>query len=490
MSLTRNRMMRQQRARGTGRAQEVSIPLPVKGVLAEAMNAEVSSQYAAELENWQSDGLKLTTRAPYSRVFSRGCSLSADWRIPFEFGLTDGYIETSKSGTTWGQKQAPRNIKTPCDSTSLSGHVLIVDGNGAPLLFNGEEFSLATTDTPEDDGQSVEAFDGVIAHHDRTYFWKRGGPLEFYYGDVGEITENTITKFPLDRLGNITGGLQEMVSLTMDAGHGMNDVLCIITTTGEMVLYEGFDPGDAQDWRLTSRIKSSAPISPEGFVSIGGDTWMLTPSGVVSIMQSVRSGLMALVDGIGRPIMQRLLERVSLGGDWQMFASRDAGMIILNHVLNGESEQFIYYTQSKAWTTARYPAARWHSLGLDTQFTGLDGRLYQIDRHTKAEGSITARWRSGWFSVNKYSAIRYLKPTILATGPVTIKATILSDFDSTPSELVEAQQTVTMQADRGDGAVLNFDEIIAADAAGSVYQILLEVTAPWAQMVNLKAGVV
>jgi hypothetical protein len=53
-----------------------------------------------------------------------------------------------------------------------------------------------------------------------------------------------------------------MLTLTVDAGFNTNDVLCIATNTGDLVLYGGLDPGDADDWNLVARVKAAPPVSP------------------------------------------------------------------------------------------------------------------------------------------------------------------------------------------------------------------------------------
>lgn len=468
------------RARGGGATgREITIPLPVKGVMVEAKNAEVSGVYAGELTNWRSTGASLRLRSGHS-ISQDG--ETASQRIPFEYGAASEYLAFEGDGYS-GRR----------DHAYISSHIVTVDGNGVPQAYNGKSwsdasFSVETAITPDQ-------FDGVIAHQDRLYFWKSGDDLDFYYGDVGAIM-GPLVRFPLGRLGNIRGAIVCLKSLTVDAGHGMNDTLAVFTTTGDIVVYEGLDPGDPQDWRLLTRIRAAPPVSKRAFVQVGSDVWMLTAAGVVSVMQTIRDSSMALVNNVSRPIQDQLLPQIAEGGEWSMHMAADATAVVVNRVFNGLASQFIYRTETRSWIEGDYPAMDWHNLGLLTQFTTPDGGLGTLNSLAN-EGAgdldepITARLVTSWFRLPRAAGITYIKPTIIARGPLSVTVTLLSDHDETGSDVSEAVQTVTIQPDNpaDPGRQVALNEIIAVDAVGEVFQLRMEVTAKWAELVHLGAGV-
>lgn len=474
---------RAERASGASLAREISIPLPLKGLLVEAKSAEVSGLYAGELMNWKSTGVSLRTRSIQSPVSGGG---SAWQRIPFEFGQHQQFVRVQLVGTETDTVAGGRTMAAPVRSALISSNLIMVDGAAAPQLYDGNAFSASafTTDT----GIAPATFDGVLAHQDRPFFWKEGDGLDFYYGDVGAIGGG-LSRFPLGRLGNITGKIVCMKSLTIDAGHGMNDTLAIFTSTGKIVCYEGLDPSDAQDWRQVNRITAAAPISPDAFIEVGADVWMLTAAGVVSVNSTLANGALALVNTISRPVREKLTEQLKEGGDWSMHLSADASSVIINRVFNGVASQFIYRTDTKAWDETDFPAAFWHNLGLETYFTGLDGKLYTMDGGSGT--AMTARWVSSWFRLPRSGAITGLVPTILARGALDVSVTLLSDHDETSGDIAEATQTVRIDPDdpADPGGRVSLNEMIAVDAVGDVFQITLEVTAEWAEMVSLKAWV-
>jgi hypothetical protein len=481
--------MKRQQARRSRRTQafqaaggEIDVPLPLKGLYAKARGAKVSNLFAATLENWRSDGVQLVIRPGLDW---RGDPEALLHREPYEFGLVQDYIEITAAGASIASASIARPFFAPVCATAISSSVLIADGHGQPVRYDGTAFVTSAFTVAA--GADPATLDGIVAHHDRVFLWKKGGPLEFYYGDVGAVT-GLLTRFPLDRLGSITGGISTMISMTVDAGHGMNDVLCIVTTTGQLVIYEGLNPGDANDWRLTGRVAAARPLGPDAFAQIGSDVWMITAQGVVSLGEALRSSVLALVSQMSQPIADDVQEMVKAGGfTWQAFVASDGSMAVLNAVQSGAARQFIYHFDSQSWATGSIPAARFHNLGGQPEITGFDGRVAGFVRGGSDE-MITATWTSSWFNLGRSAEIFSITPTIIAEGPLTVRAWLLSDNLDSAADIAESVQTVTLEPEE-PGARVTLSDLIASDAVGSSFQITLEVTARWAQMVALSAMV-
>lgn len=469
--------------RGGARGQETDIQLPLRGVFNKAKTGKVSNLYASELLNWRSDGISLKLRPGITWA---GGLVGVLQRVPFEFGATPHYIELRATQAKAGFKIRDRAFNGRAMWATNSGNVIIADGLDLPLRYDGDAFRTAVFTAAA--GPDPATCDGIISHHDRIYLWKTGGALEFLVGDVGAV-QGPMTLFPLGRLGNITGSMLAMVSLTIDAGHGMNDVLCIITSTGQLVLYEGLDPNDAQDWRLLGRIKMAAPVGKDVVAKVGSDAWVLTTQGPVSIGQAVRESVLALVSEVSIPICDEIKALVDQGpADWQMMTADDGTMVVINRVKDGAALQYIYYMESRAWSTANFPAKQWHNLNGKPQITGLDGILGSLVTAGSSE-MITGRWVSSWFTVGGEVSVNYIEPTIIAGGPLTVRVVVLSDQQDRPADITEAQQTITLEAEESGGGRVTLSDIIPTDASGKSFQITLEVTATWAEITGLKASI-
>lgn len=447
--------------------------------------------FAGELLNWQSDGVAIETRIPFLVADTR----VALQRIPFQFGAEEKYILLTDGLAVSGGASFARAFNGKAMAAALSSQIVIVDGLAEPLRFDGVSFLTATFTTGVPDVFAA-SFDGVIAHKSRLYFWKTNGPLEFYYGGVGSV-QGELTRFPLGNLGNITGKMVTMASLSVDAGQNTNDVLAIFTSTGEIVVYGGSNPGDATDWAIITRVKAAPPLSRTGFAQVGSDVWMMTTSGVISVQQAINQGALALSGAITEPISTDILALVRAGpADWQLHVSANGALVIINRVDAAGARQFLYDTDSRSWFTSDYPAREWHNLGRNTEFTrfapmNVGAELCRLDETGASTEEIAHRWVSSWFTLGRDGAIVALRPTILARGPLTVRIVVLADYNENLRDIAEAEQTVTLVPDdpADPNGIVSLNDVIATDAVGATFQLRIEVTARWAKIVSLRASI-
>lgn len=475
----------QRQRRGAPRAQETPLPLPIKGLFTDAKTAEMAGQYCARLENMRSTGVSIETLAPatFSSIDS-----TATLRLPFEFGGTSEYVLCDATEVTAGGAALARVVDANADYGYISNHIIVADGAGEPFRYNGTAFTAGGWAML--DSSDPATLNGFLAHHDRPYFWRYGAGLDFYYGDVGAV-QGDLTKFPLGNLGNITGEIAAIQAITQDASENLNDSLVIVTTTGWVVIYEGTNPGDAQDWRLAGRIRVAPPISADAFAQVAGDLWMVTRAGVVSVLESVRLGQLALASNLARPIKKLVDEMIATSGEFQLHVAADAESIIFHRYdpATGASRQIIYNPISQSWSTATYPARRWHNLAGSTQFTSPQGLVGSL----RGDGTTTIRatWHTGWLRLRRGSGIAYVQPTVIAKGPLTMTLAVLTDHDETAADVAEATQTVTVQPDdpADPNGTVALNEMIAVGVSGQTYQLRMTFEATHAELVALIAGV-
>lgn len=484
----RQRQAMNKRQRGGGReAREVDFPIPLQGLFVDAKSADVSGLYAAKLNNFRTDGVLIETRR--QSVLGAADQLVLQ-RIPFQFGASPRYIDLRADQAECAGQIFARAFNGKAMAAYMSSQAIIADGLDDPIRYDGTGFATAVFTTTT--GVSPASFDGCIAHQDRLFFWRTNGTLEFYYGDVGAVM-GALDLFPLDRLGNIEGSILSMISLTQDAGANSNDTLAIMTTTGDVVTYTGQDPGDSNNWSIGGRFKSAPPLSRFGMTRAGSDIWMMTALGVVSIADSISQGALSLVSEISAPISDEILDLALADPDaeWQMHAAADGSMIIINYFNASVQRQFIWNVKSRAWATADLPARRWHNLALKTEYTNGIGQLGTFVEDKNGSEVITATWHSSWFKIGGKGRIAYIVPNIIAKGQLVVKVAVLSDRNETASDVLESEQVVTLVPDNpaDPGGTVILDGEIGIGAVGKSFQLRIEVTATWAQIVGMRAGI-
>lgn len=479
MRIRTARAAQQSRQRGAYVAREVQIPLPLRGFHNDAAESQMDPRFAGRLDDWLPRTAHLQLRPTDTVVSGNSTTLQA---LPYEFlGIGQPVLITPDEFRVGSARLAHR-FTDLATAAYISSTIVIAGGGAEPIRWNGTEWSVGgfTTDT----GKATAEFDGITAHADRPFFWDSKGEPDFYYGDVGAVT-GALTRFPLSRLGNITGTILAMHAMTVDAGDGMNDVLCIFMTTGQIVIYEGLNPGDATQWQQTARVKTAPPLGKHAFMKVGGDLWMVTASGIVSVAETLRAGAVSQVSAFSVPVAREIAETAELGGQWQAHMSGDGRLGIFNRVSGDTAQQFVWDFEQRAWTRTNYPARWWYSIGRSTffiSFTGSQRTLSSAD----ADFSVTAVWHSTWMPIGRSGAITAIGPQILSRGPVKVALRVLTDFNAAPVDLAESFQEATLQPDNPAGTVM-LDDWIPVDAAGGVFQVQMEVTARWAKLIGCKA---
>ena len=85
------------------------------------------------------------------------------------------------------------------------------------------------------------------------YIWDTSS-ANFWYGNVNAIGR-TFTKFPLSRVVPHGGNLTAMATWNHDGGDGIDDYALFIMSSGDVAIYQGSNPADANNWALVGVYK-------------------------------------------------------------------------------------------------------------------------------------------------------------------------------------------------------------------------------------------
>jgi hypothetical protein len=114
----------------------------------------------------------------------------------------------------------------------------------------------------------------------RSYFWD--DTLSFWYSQPNALG-GVLTKFPLNTVAQKGGRILSINAWTQDGGAGPDDYLVVTTTKGEVIVYAGSNPSDANDWALVGRYYISEPIAQRGFLELDGKLLVLTKNDIETL---------------------------------------------------------------------------------------------------------------------------------------------------------------------------------------------------------------
>lgn len=114
-------------------------------------------------------------------------------------------------------------------------------------------------------------------------------PVESIGGAASEIDLGAV----FAKGGNLLFG----ATWSLDSGSGLDDVCLFVSNQGEIAVYEGTDPSNANTWSLVGVYQIGKPLNKNGFFRAGGDLAILTEDGIIPVSEALRKDRAALQAG-------------------------------------------------------------------------------------------------------------------------------------------------------------------------------------------------
>lgn len=359
----------------TGRGRPVSrvktIPAPVKGWNAKDPFSAMDPLFATVLENWFPDtgfvGLRKGNASHATGVGAGAVEslfpYSADGTEILLAGGGGNIYDVTDSGTAddlSGSATAFNSNKW--QGVNFYGVAILVNGADDPQSFDGSTLDAAGF---TGSGLTVSNLSYVASFKERLFLIEKD-TANFWYGTVKQIT-GALTKFELGAVHPAGGSLVAAGTFTLDGGAGPDDYIGFFFQNGDIVIYRGTNPGDADLWSIVGRFKIGKPVGTQPLLQIGADLIAITADGYMPVAQFMGGGgikkQLAISDNISRAVN----EAVSLYRDvhgWQLALFSAANMLIANvpKIAGAQSEQHIMNTLTGAWC----------------KFTGLNANCWAI----------------------------------------------------------------------------------------------------------------
>jgi len=184
-------------------------------------------------------------------------------------------------------------------------------------------------------------------------------------------------------------------TLTIDGGEGVDDLLCIVMTSGEVLLYSGSNP--ASDFALVGTFRIAEPINEKRAIAkLGGDVIVMTKEGYLPLSQVVRQDIVGnKAAAISEKIRGTVISQVAATGTttgWQIFVSPDGDKVIFNYP-TGDVDPFnqhVFNPIIRAWCIfENIPAHVWGQFNGDTYFGSASGVVFKVGGDADNGSDIT-----------------------------------------------------------------------------------------------------
>lgn len=430
----------------------ISLPPPTGGWNARDSLAAMSEKDAVTLQNWWTLTTDVMFRLGYTQ-FAYGLASQVETLMWYSSGTANKFfaIEGSRgwditaggdfSGGT-PDLTGLTNARWQYTNITTAGGSFLLMVNGADKLrgYTGSAWYADGDGTHDITGLDTADATNINLHKNRVWFTQEG-TLKAWYLATNAIS-GAATAFDLSAIARKGGYLMGMLTWTIDAGYGVDDLAAWITSNGEVIIYRGTDPASVTTWALVGVFEIGAPIGRRCMMKFGGDLLLLTQDGVVPMAQGLQSSRLDPRVNLTDKIQQAVSEAATIySGNfgWQLLYYAKANMLIMNiPVAQGsQQQQYAMNTINKSWCNFQDVSANCWELFNDDPYFGGNGYVGHFwngfsdypTQSTPVNINVTALQAFNYCGSSNQKHFRMIRPILNTNGQPATYANVNVDFD-------------------------------------------------------------
>lgn len=432
--------------RGSRTSNAQSLPAPIGGWNARDSVANMSPGDAVILDNWFPDSSDVRVRRGYAKhvtglpadVESLMCYNAADGTNTLFAASSTGFYNVTSAGAVGSAVQSSltnaRWYHENFTNTGGTAYLVCFNGEDGPRYWDGSSWITIT-------GVSSPAITNVtpanlvfpIVHKRRLFIIEKDS-LNLWYLPVDSVG-GAAAKLDVAGAANKGGYLVAGGTWTIDGGEGSDDLLVLVTSEGQVLVYAGTDP--ASNYNLIGSWDLGQPLGRRCLLKFRGDLLLALDEGFYPLSQALQSAQtdekVALSYKINRAMNEAAIaNRTNFG--WQPLHFPSANMLILN-VPSVSKQQFVMNTVTKSWARfTNIPALCWANCGSDIFFGAntFVAKFWGIDSDDGAniEGDLLHAFNY-LGSPGVIKKIQSIRPNLQSNGQPTVRVGINFNFKQT-----------------------------------------------------------
>jgi hypothetical protein len=338
--------------------------------------------------------------------------------------------------------------------TAAAEVLYLVNGADNPLIYDGTTwYSITAVSSPYalTGGPSpLTSLSQVVRYKGRLWF-VQGGTMNVYYLPQN-VFAGALTLLPMAANFNLGGSIAMIATNSVDNAAGINDYIAFISTQGEVVMYQGYDPAQVATWYEAGHFRIGRPLAlgRRGWVKLGSDAAILCADGLTPLSKALVADrsqpAIAITDKI-RTDINTDAQAYGLNFGWQVVLYPMGTKMLINvpTTLSVASYQYVQNTVSGAWSTWGKYNSPWNAICFETMGDNLyyctAGSVAQCDTGTSDDSSgylVTAKPAFSYMEDREHLKIwTQCQPVFQVSGNITFSINMLVDFDtSAPTNTV------------------------------------------------------
>ena len=373
------------------KSKEITLPSPILGLNVKDPVSAMNPLFAVEMDNYIPLDGKVELRAGYKAYCNLGenktlvKTLIAYNKPDYTrfFAVYDNKLWdiTSKNDI---KDKGIELTEGFCQTVQYKNYLYIMNGMDKPKVFyiddNGDEHL-------EDWGFTAETLNDariIAGSVSKEFLWfvEKGSLKAWYSKEAGNVA-GELYSFDLAQISKWGGELIAVVNWTIDGGSGIDDLTAFITSEGEVLVYSGYNPNDAENWSLKGSYKISKPIGYRSTMQYQGDIVIICqdgyfPMGKALATANAGDSLVAFSDNIRGLVIDRTSKNKHRKG-WQGILYTKKGYGIFNVPVSEQYEQHVINISTGAWCRFTNIRAVCWAMFDDNIYFGSDNGVYRFD---------------------------------------------------------------------------------------------------------------
>ncbi len=429
------------------KSRSASIPSPIGGWNARDSLASMPATDAVSMVNWFPLTTECMLRKGYTK-YATGITGQVESIMSYYGGSTTkmfcvaggSFYDISVAGAVGAAViTGKNNSRWQYTNVATAGGNFLYTANGidAPELYDGTTWTAITgVSTPAITGVTTTTLTSPIIFKNRVYFIG-ANTLKTWYLPVLSIggAANAVDISGVAKKG---GHIIAHATWTIDAGYGIDDYYVMVTSQGQIVIYQGTDPSSSTTWSLKGVWDLGTPVGSRCLYKLAGDLLYLSQDGLVPLGGALQSSRVnprvALTDKIQYAISSSI-STYSANFGWDMMYYAPENMLFINIPINEGSgqQQYVMNTISKSWAQFSGWDANCWELYNDAPYFGSNGFVGKawngfIDNTSNINGTCIQAF-SAYGNAGNLKRWTMTRPIFRTTGTPAVYQAMNVDFN-------------------------------------------------------------
>jgi hypothetical protein len=460
--------MRQPQKPNPARAQtasSASLPAPVGGWDQKNALAAMPPQNAVILDNWIPRTGYCEVRAgsaPQVNGFSSPVHSLLVWLGPsgdhLFAGSGVGVYDVNTQGAAIGAAVYTAATSNPWSYVNFQNtggqYLWACNGGDTPVYYNGSAWTQNTGLSGSDGAITLNPANLISCFLNSQRIWGiEKGSTRAWFLPVQAIT-GVMQCLDLGSVFTLGGALVAGASWTVQGGIGPSAYAIFLTSKGEIAVYQGTDPTNANNWSLVGVYTTGEPIGQRCLLRLGADVMVITTLGVLPLSQILTLDRdaqedVAITDKI-KNAFYTASRAYGANFGWEAIAYPAGAYTLFNipTAAFATSVQYVQNTQTGAWCRFVGMNATCWGLANGLLYFGAKGGVYQADTGATDNGvpvTYDVQWAFSAYGLPGRQKEWTMARPLLKTSPrVQPALAMLADYASSiPSNIPTVPATAS-----------------------------------------------